>query len=287
MDDTRTDDTPPDASERTETDTAPSEEPGTGDQPQTDEPIATDEQVRTLAEGLTQNAQHHAAAAPNERAAEGDDIFSGPYDPDVAVKAMVEVNREVVAARAEWEQSKEETAGFKKTYDEAVARLSRVCSRYDALRRRSDEPQPFLKVVEADETVIVLREKLAKELAVHAQLFVDADGLEGSTREELDTLKLWATQRGPIPPELVAQKAHIAAASEDGASCLRCGAHLGRQADASDYPSEAFVGLDCVGKHVDEAVKPTRRGSKKTKQVDPDGERAAQTTDGRRRAATH
>lgn len=240
-------------------------------------PVPTDDQVRALADGLAQQAQQHEGAQDGQRAAEADsDIFSGPYDPAAAV----------VAARSEYEASKEQTAGFKKTFDEAVKRLIRVCSHFSGLSQRSTADQPFLKVVDPDdETVITLREKLAKELAVHGQLFVDADGLKVCTREELDTLKLWAGHRGPIPPEIVLQRAHIAANTEDGASCLRCGQHLGRQADATDYPSEARVGLDCPGKAPDEAARPTaRRGSKRTKRADPEGEAQQQRVEGKKRS---
>lgn len=247
----------------------------------------TDEQVGALAEELAQTAQQYASAEDAERRQETDpdeDIFSGPYDPAQAVQAMVEVNREVIAAKAEWEQSKQETANFKKVFDEAVGRLIRVCSRFDALRRRSPDDQPFLRPVD-DETIEHRRRRLSPAL-VARQCYATPEQLEPLTREELDTLDHWIERPGPIPPELLAKKAHVAGdAGTDGACCTKCGFVLGCIDDQTDYPAGAFVGFDCVGVDLDDARPTARRNSPKGRRRDPETESTKQNSDGAKRSA--
>jgi hypothetical protein len=254
-----------------------------GDEP--DEPIEAP--VEALAGELAQTADQYAAAEAAEKAAEGvavdrDAVFDGSYDPTKAMRAVTEINREVSFAKREYLASKEQTANLKKIYDARVETLTKLIDQYDG--RSRDAAQPFLQTVDEArdaETVDARRVRLSSALTAK-KCFVTPAGMSSLERVDLDTLDNWLGMAdGVIPPELMT-KAHIAGEpGTDGAHCQRCGARLGRWSDTEDFPEGAFVGLDCSGEMKEDAVRHTpKRGTKKTKKVDPEGERSAQKAEG-------
>jgi hypothetical protein len=121
------------------------------------------------------------------------------------------------------------------------------------------------------------------------QCFLKVDELRTLTDAEREGLTKWAKAKGgPVWPPVLG-KSHVAGKPDaDGKQvCSKCGLPLRDGTEAMTYVNRSMIGLDCPGVDLEDARPVAKRGSKKTKKVDPEGERAAQTTDGRRRAATH
>lgn len=123
------------------------------------------------------------------------------------------------------------------------------------------------------------------------QCFLDVVQLATLTDAEREDLAKWAkAKKGPVwPPAL--GRSHVAAAPPaDGRQvCRKCGLVLHGDRDPVDPPfvEGSIIGLDCAGVDLEESRPIAKRGSKKTKKVDPETERRQQAADAAQRATAH
>lgn len=232
------------------------------------------------------------ANTATQRRAENPDVygvFDGPYDPVKAMRAITTKNREVQASKREWLASKEQTADFKKTYDQDVETLSNLISRY-ASRSGDAQQQPYLRTVTDEERAAETIDERADRLSVQ----VARRGWYVTPRElmtlevfDLDTLDKWvASAAGPIRPGFVVTRSHIAGPAGNGEQhCVRCGARL-EAVDMTPYEERALVGLYCPGDDLDRMPPPVtkKRGTRKQAKHNPDVEQTRQKAEGAKRA---
>lgn len=238
-------------------------------------------------------AQQFDGAEAAERRQEGiepEGVFDGPFDPATAWAAVVELNDEYQAAIKEEERTKKIHASAKTERDELGKELSDTIAKLNGQR---GSIQPPLKTIVDEPTSepTAGRDALLQDLSfklLGRQCFLTVTELAGLSDEDRGALHTWATakKRGPLYPPVLAT-AHVAAEpGTDGQHCAKCGALLPREEGAMPYVVKSFVGFGCVDAEPEEARPIAKRGSKKTKKVEPEAERVEQAKVGRAQTET-
>ena len=254
------------------------------------DPVTLDTVAEALASELVKVAEQfdNVDAEKRTEGIEAAPVFDG-FDPVKAWTAVTELNDDYRIAIKEEERTKRLHSDAKKERDDLGAQLSKLIS--DINNRKGDGVQPPLKTITDDPAAsIAARDSALQALSfalLGRQCFIEVADLAKLSDQDRGVLHAWATttKKGPILP-FVLGSAHVADhLTPEGQCCTKCGYKFPRDKYETPFLAGSRIGLDCMGANLDEARPIAKRGSKKTKKVDHDGERAEQVKAGKRKAA--
>jgi hypothetical protein len=102
------------------------------------------------------------------------------------------------------------------------------------------------------------------------QCFLDVEHLRTLSMAEREGLAKWATVKGgPVWPPVLAKSHIVGPPNDDGQRlCSKCWQDFPVD-DGVTYAKKSIIGLDCAGVDLEDARPIAKRGSKRTKKVDP------------------